>query len=159
MRYSVTDKEKERDIDSYGVMFLVVMSASAACQVGMVHQSVLDRVAMAPSLLFRPLVPSSSCSPSHPLSLLVLLSPFLLLLSSSVWSHFSSLPCGGSGSRFALFDKHPHFHEEVQRVVGADNQVHGGHGGGWHDVSSIAAWSTPKGADKLWWLNLVCDGA
>ena len=81
---SGTDEEKERDIDSYGVMLLVVMSASAACQVGMVRQCVLDRVATAPSLLFRPLVPSSSipssrlsppllrsCSPSHPLSLLV----------------------------------------------------------------------------------------
>ena len=53
----------------------------------------------------------------------------------------------------------PHFHEEVPRVVGVDNQVHGGHGGGWHDVSSIAAGSTPQGADKLWWLNLVCHGA
>ena len=113
--YSGTHEEKERDIDidSYGVMLLVVMSAFAACQVRMVHQCVLDRVATAPSLLFRPLVPSSSipssrlsptllrsCSPSHPLSLLVV-SP----LSSSVCTQFSSLPCGFSGSRFALFGK------------------------------------------------------
>ena len=33
------------------------------------------------------------------------LSPLLLLLSSSVCTQFSSLPCGGSGSRYALLDK------------------------------------------------------
>ena len=151
---SGTDEEKERDIDSYGVMLLVVMSASADCQVGMVHQSLLDRVATAPSLLFPPLVPSSSipssrlsppllhsCSPSRPLSPLVL-SPALLV---SLYTVFI-IAVRGLWLKICPLPQNPHFHEEVQRVVGVDNQVHGRHAGDWHDVSNIAAGSTPPGS-------------
>ena len=118
--------------------------------------------------------------------LLSLLRPFLLLASHRRFSaralrlilflSSSSLPSPSPALLVSLYTvfiiavwglwlkicpprQNPHFHEEVQRVVGVDNQVHGGHAGGWHDVSNIAAGSMPQGADKLCWLNLVCHGA
>ena len=129
MSDSGTDEEKERDVDSYGVMLLVVMSASAACQVGMVRQSVLDRIATAPSPLFPPLVPSSSIPSSR-------LSPPLLrsfLSSSSLPSPSPALLVSlytvfiiavrGLWLKICPLRQNPHFHEEVPRVVGVDNRL------------------------------------
>ena len=145
-------------------MLLVVMSASAACQVGMVHQSpgsccngsfssfpsscpFFLRSFFSPLPAASPLVLSSSSLPSPSPALLVSLYTVFIIAVRGLWLKICPLR------------QNPHFHEEAQRVVGVDNQVHGGHGGGWHDVSNIVAGSTPQGADKLWWLNLICHGA
>ena len=83
-------------------------------------------------------------------------SPSPALLVSLVTVFIIAVP--GFWLKICPLRQNPHFHEEVQRVVGVDNQVHGGHAGGGRRFQHCCRVDASR-ADELWWLNLVCHGA